>query len=88
MRRKLDKRSKNFTAKRHGISAKATLRYALLNQQCNSANKTPNVEGAAVFKAQSKGSSIVSCLAVTFPRGKLSPVYFLHLYEEHEEEFL
>lgn len=51
---------------KRGISAKAALRYAFLNQQRNSVDKTVMLKVRRLFKAQSKGSLAVSCLPITF----------------------
>lgn len=51
---------------KRGISAKAALRYAFLNQQRNSVDKTVMLKVRRLFKAQSKSSLAVSCLPITF----------------------
>lgn len=51
---------------KRGISAKAALRYAFLNQQRNSVDKTVMLKVRRLFKAQSKGSLAVNCLPITF----------------------
>lgn len=66
--RESERRSKKKVehVEKRGISAKAALRYAFLNQQRNSVDKTVMLKVRRLFKAQSKGSLAVSCLPITF----------------------
>lgn len=65
-RKKRRSQKKLEHVEKRGISAKAALRYAFLNQQRNSVDKMVMLKVRRLFKAQSKGSLAVSCLPITF----------------------